>query len=147
MVAIGADEKKKLYILAGLAGVLILVVVFVIKPFGRGSSTSTTTATTTTPVETVATPPQTTPPGGDEAEGAAPAAPAAMVSTGGAVPTFGAINARQDPFAPKVIPALPPLPEPSPPPPPVEIPQPEPAMLLPARPLPGIGGSQTSASR
>jgi hypothetical protein len=140
MVAIGADEKKKLYILAGLAGVLILVVVFVIKPFGRsGATTDTATTTTTTPVDTAAvqTPPPS--PGDDAAPPAAAPAAATMVSTA-AFPLSAPLTRARTRSRPKSLRPIDPPPLPPPPPPPVDIPAPDPALVLPARPLASVGG-------
>jgi hypothetical protein len=133
MVAIGADEKKKLYILGGLAGVLILVVLFVIKPFGRGSSPAPdptapppTTVATTDPAAPV------TPVSADgsAAPGGAPAGALPMGAAGGA-PTLGIVNPRSDPFAPKIIPGVPPPPPPPTPQPPVRLPSPDASSLAP----------------
>lgn len=139
MVAIGAEEKKKLYILLGLAGVLGAVVLLVIKPFGRGSSTSTTATTTPAASSTPATP-SGPPVQAVSVSTGMPSVSAGMPSGGAATPGAPGSGTAQliplgryrpDPFAPKVTPAGPPLPRPRPPRPtptplpPVSIPTPD----------------------
>ncbi|HEX8235110.1 MAG TPA: hypothetical protein VF600_04075 [Abditibacteriaceae bacterium] len=148
MVAIGADEKKKLYILGGLAGVLILVVLFVIKPFGRGSSPASDTTTAPPPTTVASSPAAVVNPvsadGSAGMGGAAPGgAPMGSVTTGagGGVPTLGIVNPRSDPFAPKVIPPVPPPPPPPTPQPPVSLPSPEGSFIPPAVLLPSGGAA------
>jgi hypothetical protein len=155
MVAIGADEKQKLYILLGLAGVLGLLVIFVIKPFGGGAPTDATLSTAptaTAPVSQNAVPPST--PGGAPGgtEGAPAAAPAPAVTAGMTPQLIAAEKFRPDPFTPYytgviAAPPLPPPPTPAPPvpipPPPVPIPPPDEGTgggVAPAPLIPGWNG-------
>lgn len=157
MAAIGADEKKKLYILLGLAGVLGAVVLLVIKPFGRGSGSKTTT---TTAVSTAASPTPSSPsiqPVSTTSSGPPPIGGPA----GGAALTGGTGSGtaqliplgryRPNPFAPKVAKAGAPLPPPKPPPKPRPTPRPLPPVFVPSpgdislAPAP-INGPQQGAS-
>lgn len=144
MAAIGAEEKKKIYVLLGLAGVLGSVVLFVIKPFGGRSSSTTTSSTvvSSTPsptpavatAQTVSLATTSTPTAGTPGSGIPSYAPGASAGTTRLV-ALG--RYRRDPFAPKVVPAgapLPPPPTPRPTPkplPPVDIPTPSGDFALP----------------
>jgi hypothetical protein len=162
MVAIGADEKQKLYILLGLAGVLALVVIFVIKPFGGGSEPEAVAVSTAPPVAATASAPGAVPPGAPpgavppDAAGAAAGAPAATAGVGATPQLIAAEKFRSDPFTPYYAPVVvppppPPPPTPAPPiplpPPPVAVPQPDESVgggLAPAPIIPGIGGGGIS---
>jgi len=101
-LAIGADEKKKLYVLGGLLAAIVVVGVVVFVP--RGASTTTTTTTGTTPIPT---PGAVKPPG---APGAAPTV-AAAPGTANAASLVSVSNFRDDPFTPFARPPLPPIPQ------------------------------------
>jgi hypothetical protein len=130
MVAIGADNKRNLYILGGLFGALLLVGFFTfMNPFGRRSTT--TTAATNTAANaasnTVTTVQTTSATGvtGAGATGAGAAGAASPGASGTPLPRpLTVVNPRRDPFAPKYLPALPTPVPPPPPPPPVQLPDP-----------------------
>ncbi|HEX8833858.1 MAG TPA: hypothetical protein VF719_06640, partial [Abditibacteriaceae bacterium] len=139
MVALGADDKKKIYVLLGLAGLLGVVLV-IVKPFGGGSGSGGTTvpaASNTTAAETGK--PAGTSEGGAGSDGAstdgAPAGDAAAASSAGTPVAGGAPGAqliaverfRPDPFKPYYTPVIQPPPAPPPPPripDPLDIPRP-----------------------
>lgn len=129
-ITLGADDKKKLYMLGGLLGLLgIGGVIFVLKPFGGSSETATANSALTTnsdansarPVERPAA--VSLPPGRRGANFGNTGAPTAqLVSSSGAnagltpqIPGIG--RTRKDPFVPFTVEALPPPPAPTPLPP------------------------------
>lgn len=142
-LSIGAEDKKKLYILLGLAGVLGALVMVVINPFGIGKKAR--VAVAENPPEKAADAPA----GGAEAPAGAPGAGATPASgapaAGGAAPAAGgtAVPAnwiavepfRSDPFTPYYTKAIPAPPLPPPIPPPLDLPSPD-GGLAPA----GVGG-------
>lgn len=160
-LAIGADDKKKIYVLGGLLAAIGVVVVVLYVPRG-GSKTKPTPAATPTPT-TVAQTPAT--PGADGAPAGASAAPGSI----NAASLVSIESFRNDPFAPFARPPLPRLPAPRPkpappaPPRPVVILPPDQVEILPPGqsdsgggyssggmglpPMDVIGGRSTSSSR
>lgn len=132
MVAIGTDDKKKLYILLALAGVLGVVMLVVFNPFGGRKTAS---RITTTPVGGPGSPddPAGLRPGGPRPGGApggsadpdtpgagAGTTPAGTGATGQPIQLIKATS-RPDPFKPFYSPTLPPR---APIPGPLDIPSP-----------------------
>ena len=110
-LAIGSDEKKKLYILGGLLAAIGVVIVVLYLPKGSGKTSNTPTAIPTPANPTVAAVP------GNPGAGAGGVGNGAGTTTASAAP--GTVNAaslvsvqsfRDDPFAPFARPPLPPLP-------------------------------------
>ena len=131
-VAIGADDKKKLYVLGALLAGLALVGGVLYFPRG-GSKPVSTTDTSDVPERIV---------GAPAADPLAPGmgAPGAPATTASASVAPGGVNAaslislgeyRDDPFERFAKPVLPPIPTPAPPPPPVVILPPDQVDILP----------------
>ena len=130
-LAIGADEKKKLYILGGLLAAIGVVVVVLYLPKG-GSKTSTTPSAIPTPAAKIAKAP------GVAGAGATGAVASTAPGTVNAASLVSVSSFRDDPFAPFACPPLPVLPplnqsQSSSPPAdgPVEIPSPEQVNIVP----------------
>lgn len=157
-VAIGADDKKKMYVLGGLLAAIGVVVVVLYVPRGK-SKTATTPAATPTPMTVVKAPAT---PGENSAPASASAAPGSI----NAASLVSIESFRNDPFAPFARPPLPVLPTPRPaptPPPPVIILPPDQVEILPPGqsdsgggypsggiglpPMDVIGGRSTPSSR
>ena len=133
---LGAEDKKKIYLLGGLLGVLgVLGTIFVLMPMLRGGSKdeAVISPTATNNATTLATAsPATTPPANGANFGTATTVSAPSSSRGSAsgsssgstagLPTnqilapqlIGVGRSRQDPFSPEVVPPAPPTPEPKP---------------------------------
>ena len=148
-LAIGADEKKKLYILGGLLAAIGVVVVVLYLP--KGSKTARTPTATPTPAITVAQMP-TTPGAGATGSGASGAVASAAPGTVNAASLVSVSSFRDDPFAPfarPLLPALPPIKQPGP----VEIPSPQQVDIMPDTDhgtggvLPPMGVGNGTASR
>lgn len=148
-LAIGADDKKKLYILLGLAGVLGVLVMVVINPLGIGKK-----KTTYDPNAIVRGPEQPTgapnpgagtKPGGETAsENSAvgkPGAAAAAATPANTTPVqlVSIKSFRSDPFKPFYTPVIQPPPPPPPIPPPLALPGSHDVSLAPAT-LAAFGG-------
>ncbi|HEX8551116.1 MAG TPA: hypothetical protein VF681_06115 [Abditibacteriaceae bacterium] len=130
-LTIGAEDKKKLYILMGLGGALAVVWTVVFNPFGFGKKPATPIAQVSGEAQPTgaATPAGEGASAGAEAEGTkAAAAPAA--APGGTTATANLITVerfRPDPFTPYYTRVITPPPLPPPPPPipdPLSLPQP-----------------------
>lgn len=127
-IDLGAEDKKKLYILGGLVAVFVLGLL-VFKPFGgrRTSSSSTTSTTTTTSASTSGVTPLSSR-GGSLTSASSPAASGSTTMTtttgGGSALYIPFSGARSDPFVPHYVAALPPSRRPAPPLPPLRIPSP-----------------------
>ena len=155
MAALEADQKKKLYILLGLAGLLGIVGIAVLQPWNSGGGDDVTGDAVSTSTTGGAAPVAPSAPAVPASPGAAdPMSPGAGTAT--RVATATTINSRQqvapesvreDPFAPEVVwptptPYIPPPPTPRPP---VILPQPPGLSPIP---LPstvaGAGGASAS---
>lgn len=143
-IDLGTEDKKKLYILGGLLALFAVVGMVVFNPFGGRRSRTTSTTTASTAARSVMPGANTTTgsvmPGTSTSltsglapnpMGSAPVSTAMTGTTGGGVPQYIAFRqARQDPFVPHYIAAIPAsrrpkLPPPPPPPlPPLVLPQP-----------------------
>jgi hypothetical protein len=129
-LTIGADDKKKIYILAILAGALCIIGVVVFNPFGPSVDEATLDTAGTTPATTVADPNATPPPAGGSPDAAPPAADPAAEAPAEAPPAPGGItprliaakDARPDPFTPYYVEAIEPPPPPAPVPGPLDLP-------------------------
>lgn len=123
-ITLGADDKKKIYLLAGLAGLLGVGALVVFNPFGGSSDgNATANAALVGSAANVANAPGTSnnvgmpspvrPPGGGNLQIGAPVS-SAVLPTGGAfglVPQIPGIGrTRNDPFVQFTLPALPPPP-------------------------------------
>jgi len=137
MVSIGTDNKKKLYMLAGLAGVLGILVAVVILPKGGSGDPPAPAGNTAGNAAggPAAGAPPASPAAGPAAGAPAAAAPAAGAAPPAAAPAAGPVispvgllvvpRPRADPFLPYYTPTLPPpppTPPPLPPPPPLVLP-------------------------
>jgi len=135
-ISIGADEKKKLYVLGGLLGAIVVVGAVVFMPKGGGTPDETPAVTTPENAPGAA---ATTPAAGAPAAAPAMGAPAAAAGAGGSAASLVSVGTyRPDPFKQFEKPKLPPLPQSRTqpiqdyvPPGPVEILPPEEVNILP----------------
>lgn len=125
MLAVGAEEKKKLYILGGLLAALGVVAVVLFNPFG-GKQNSTPAAPPPEPGGAPKEPPKEAPkapappgPAGAPAPAAAPAegGGGGATASAAAAPQINPIRTREDPFQPFYTTPLLPTPTPVPLPP------------------------------
>lgn len=152
-LAIGAEDKKKLYILLGLAGVLGVLVMVVINPLGigkkkTGADSGQIVTGGTMPTEPVSAGPGGRPggPPGPKGMAAKRSGETATAPSGDASATpvqlVGIKSFRSDPFKPFYTPTIQPPPPPPPIPPPLNLPSPRDTSLgLAPAPVPGGGGS------
>jgi hypothetical protein len=142
MAEISGDQKKKLFILAGFLGFLMIVGFIALQP--RGGDTETTVAATPppatgAPASTSAAPPAATSAPAASATKAAPKATPVKLAAKPRGPLIDAPRrtsvdaSRPDPFEPHYYPMPTPEPTPTPAPPPVQLPAP------PSVPLPSPG--------
>ena len=122
-IAIGAEEKKKLYVLGGLLAAIMVVVFVLYRPTGNAPADTPAADPKATPVAggRPVTPPTSGAPG-TPAKTAVAATPEASTGTSGGISAASLVsvsNFRSDPFEP--VPLPPPVPTPPPPPGPVNI--------------------------
>jgi len=147
-MAMGPEEKKKAYLLGGLAGLLGIVGLAVLRPWAGSADSAEGTATPTAvsgaaPSSPASSAPDTPPSGlGAGAPSGAPAGASAGGVGGaapGSAPQFVAVEKfRDDPFTPFYTEVQPPLPPP--PPPPTPRPRPTPTPIPPPLDLPSPSG-------
>lgn len=155
MAALEADQKKKLYILLGLAGLLGIVGLAVLQPWNSGGGDNVAGDATSTSTTGGAAPVAPSAPAAPASSGAAdPMSPGAGTATRVATATMissrqqvAPERVREDPFAPEVViptptPYIPPPPTPRPP---VIVPQPPglSPIALPSS-IAGAGGASSS---
>jgi hypothetical protein len=125
-VAIGAEEKKKLYVLGGLLAAIMVVVFVLYRPTGKSSSPDETPPPKSGPAaapKPAGGPPAGAPgaaPGGAPAGEAAPSGGTGGSGAGGSITAASLVSVsdfRNDPFEPFAKPVPTPTPPPPPPPP------------------------------